>query len=336
MLVGPGLTVVDVSDVTDKKPPKVVGHLEQGAHTWTCLGRECKFAYGTWGREDPDNPEYVKQFAVIDLRNHAEPKLVASPVSEAAGGVETHDWNYDPAGVMWAAGVGGIAAYDVKNPLEPKPLNMSNREGKFMGSEYNDRTHLHGSLRPNARRFNDLREESPSVERVLLVSEEGDNNDCTDSFQTWYIPHLNAARFTNPGSIRPLDNWSLLNDTVPGKDRPVAPDFCSVHWFDYHQDGFVVMATYGAGTRVLDVRDAHCIRQIGYHFDQHDVAEQSYWVPERDKQGRVTGRATTLVYTADIGSSTVTGVGGKAVTGGIDIFQAKLPTTPPQPCPTAP
>lgn len=325
-----GLIVVDVSDVRGTSPqPKVVGGLPQGSHTWTCLGKECNYAYGTAG-EGRD----VSRFAIVDLRNPAEPKVADRPESLVTGSVAPiHDWNYDEAGVAWVVGGNGIVAYDVADPTKPKALNISDENGQFGHSEYNDRAQLHGSLRPNSRLFQTRTAASVHSGNVLLVSEEGNDQDCTDSFQTWYVPHLDAAKLPRPpapnrGTITPLDNWSLLNDTIPGLDRPVDPDFCSVHWFDYHQDGFVTMATYGSGTRVLDVRDACNIKQIGYSFAEHNAAIQSYWVPQRNSSGHVTGRASNLVYTADGGSSSVTGVGEVAVLGGIDIFKATLPSAP--------
>jgi hypothetical protein len=324
-----GLTIVDVSDVPGTSPqPRVVGGIPQGSHTWTCLGKECNYAYATVGPGDD-----LSRFAIVDLRNPAEPKVAGSSESLVSGLVPTHDWKYDEAGIAWAVGGNGIAAYEVTDPTKPKALNISDKNGQFGYSEYNDRLQLHGSLRPNARLFQTGTTASVHSGNVLLLSEEGDDVDCTDSFQTWYVPHLDAAKLPRPpapnsGTITPLDGWSLLNDTIPGLERPVDPDFCSVHWFDYHQDGFVTMATYRSGTRILDVRDACNIRQIGYNFTEHNAANHSYWVPERNSSGHVNGRASSLVYTADAGSTFVTGVGEVAVLGGIDIFKAAFPAEP--------
>lgn len=326
---GPGLTVVDVSDDYD---PKVVGVSDHGSHSWTCLSTECKYVYGTAGPEDE-----LDQFTIMDLRKPDRPAVGAVHPSKVDGGLITHDWNYDQAGVMWAAGSNGIAAYGTKSPLEPALLNLSDLHGQHGFPEYNDRLHLHGTLRPNAAQFKPSpdplgNKESASVHdgNVLLVSEEGTNQDCTDSFQTWYVPRLDGLpddAAPNSGTITPLDSWNLLNDTTPGETRPSPNgEWCSVHWFDYHQDGFVVVPAYGQGTHVLDVNNPFKIKQVGYHFAPRlNGANQSNWVPERDRSGHTTGRATTLVYTADMGSHNRALAGFTPVTGGIDIFEFEPP-----------
>lgn len=326
-----GLSIVDVSDVPRNPPRRMGGFKLDFSHTWTCVGKECNYVYATTAPGDRF------KFSIFDVRNPSDPKLVATPYSLVAGLLITHDWNYDEAGLMWAVGNGGIAAYDATDPTKPKALNTSDQNGKYLYSEYNDRAQLHSSLRPNARRFKTDANASVHEGNVLLVHEEGDDQDCTDSFQTWYVPNLDARKLPNPpvpnsGTITPLDAWSLALDTIPGVHRPVHPDFCSVHWFDYHQGGFVAMAAYGSGTRLVDVRDACNIVEVGYNWTEYDAANQSYWVPERNRSGHVTGRASNLVYTADAGSSTVTGVGEVAVRGGIDVFEATLPSAPRSGC----
>jgi hypothetical protein len=321
------LAVVEVTDPT--APTQVaVFHTElpasTGSHTWTCVNPECTYAYST-GAPEP--------ITVVDLTDFRRPRLTdpATFVSLAGGG---HDWNRDSAGVMWLVGFGGLAAYDATDPARPVPLNTSDLNGA--GSLYNDPGHhLHNTMRPNAQRFRtDSGPAAASVHdgNVLLVAEEGDLVDCTDSFQTWYVPHLDADRFRagnplllpNRGTVTPIDAWSLLEDTTPGRDRPLVAQVCSVHFFDFHPRGFVVMAAYSSGTRVLDVRDPHAITEVGYHFGPDDGAVQAYWVPARDGTGRTTGELTTLVYTTDAGPPGTVG-GGIAVGGSVKIFQVKLP-----------
>lgn len=265
----------------------------------------------------------MAEFPVVDLHDLDHPTKTA--VRNETHGF--HDWNRDGASVMWGAGMEGLAAFDASDPVAPTLLNSSDLRGVRGVSEYNN-LELHGSLRPNAERFTPhVGENNVSVRQgnVVLVSEETLDHDCTDSFQTWYVPHLDAAEYQadNPtgvigsGTITPLDSWSLLNDTatVP------SGDWCSVHWFDYHQDGYVVVPTYDHGTYVLDVNDAHAIRERAHHFVPANAASQSYWVPDRDRRGDATGNATFLAHTADIGDFDRVLTGAEQIDGGIDIFR---------------
>ena len=316
-----------VVDVTKPAEPKKRRTGAIAAHTWTCATVEC---YSAFGVAAPDSP-------VLDLHNLDN--LDNNPESEPAGTVRSlvgpygHDWNRDGAGVLWHVGKSGLAAYDVSAPTAPQPLNASDKWGAL--PPYNDQLQLHGTLRPNAQRFTPgTAKDAASVDNgdVLLVTEEGNDVDCTDTFQTWHIPYLDAARFRaenqlslpSQGSITPLDTWSFATDTTPGVDRPVNMTYCSVHWFDFHQAGFVALAAYSGGTRILDVRDARHIREVGYYFDGKGLAMQSYWVPERDRAGQATGEASKLVYTTDVGPDATAAVGPTSG-GGIDIFRVTLP-----------
>lgn len=315
-----GLQIVDVTDPTK---PKRRGWVQTDFHTMTCISRECYYAYSAWS----------SPFPVVNLNDLDAPNVETKVDSPFQG---FHDWNVDGAGIMWGVGVEGLSAYDATDVIKPLRLNSSDING--MRSEYNSYTHLHGSLRPNAQDFKaDGANLSPpkvgvKFGNVLLVSEEGNDHDCSDSFQTWYIPHLNKDLYEkqNPtglpggGSITPLDNWSLLKDTTPGVTRPLFGQWCSVHWFDFHQDGFVVMSTYDHGTHVLDVSNPYNIRQHGWHFSEGHGAMQSYWVPQRHPNGRTTGMASTLAYTADGGSGNQAVPNQEPLSGGIDIFEVDL------------
>ena len=80
-----------------------------------------------------------------------------------------------------------------------------------------------------------------------------------------------------------------------------------------HQDGFVAQGWYGAGLRILDVRDARNIAQLGYSTSAATEVWDAYWVPVRDAAGvAVPGQKTNLVYTAD-------------AVRGIDVYEVTLP-----------
>lgn len=305
--------ILQVVDVTDPKHPRLRGRLPVSAHTWTCLTPRCTYAYSP-----SESTATGPATPVIDLRDLDAPAEVAAPLSRVAFG---HDWNRDESAVMWHVGQGGIVAYDTTVPTSPAPLNASVPRSALLASaewaRYNDRSHLHGSLRPNADQFQPGNPPSTGSGNVLFVSEEGNNVDCTDGFQTWEVPSLDAsfiaeydpadATITN-GSIKPLDYWSLA------EDEEISPDgrLCSVHWFDFHHAGFVVIPTYHHGTRVLDVRDPRRIRQVASVHTPGNNAFASYWVPQRSPSGVATGQLSQIVYTADASR-------------GIDVFHVQFP-----------
>ena len=185
-------------------------------------------------------------------------------------------------------------------------------------------------MRPNAASFKAGAPASLANGNVLLVTEEdyfdgGDEVLCSEagSFQTWYIPDLDAAANAarNPdgktpdlGTIEPLDQVVAPVDFGGGASLPVGA-FCSAHWFDVHQDGFVAMGNYQAGLRILDVNNPREIAQLGYATGVATEVWDAYWVPERDAAGvAVPGRKTNLVYTAD-------------AVRGVEVYEVTLPAS---------
>ncbi|MEX2393044.1 MAG: hypothetical protein WD826_01060 [Actinomycetota bacterium] len=306
-----------VIDVTDPAAPFIRSDLATKGltHTISCINPACTYAY-TAGD--------LKRFTVIDLRNLDRPREVKT-IADPWG---WHDWNVDASGIAWKSGDFGTAAFDVRDPLNPKVLNTSDRNG-VVGSPWNSFI-LHNTERPNARKLPmgaRAKRGTPSVfdGNVLLVAEENlQSGPCQEepSFQTWYVPSL--TKYDNPrnlkamGSIRPLDRWrSTFLDT---DDPAPAAVECSAHYFDFHQSGFVTQAWYHHGIRILDVRDARNIKQVGYFVTQTQVAWSAYWVPKRDKAGRVvlgkdgTPVDTNLMYSVDAAR-------------GLDVLRVSLPKT---------
>lgn len=116
---------------------------------------------------------------------------------------------------------------------------------------------------------------------------------------------------TGTGNITNLDLTNAPAESDGGLSTPAAA-FCSAHWFDFHQDGFVAQGWYGAGLRILDVRDAADIDQIGHATTAATEVWDAYWVPERDDAGVVTGQKSNLLYTIDL-------------TRGLDVYEVTLP-----------
>ncbi|MGH2775593.1 MAG: LVIVD repeat-containing protein [Actinomycetota bacterium] len=310
--VDPGTArFVVVVEVTDPANPEVVATLETPTrtHTVSCSSKSCPFAYSD-GRSQG-------AMSIIDLRNFREPKVAGTYQSVVPQG---HDEDLDDEGILWHVGGQGAVALDISQPTNPVPLNSTNEEGV----ESDDRTNepynnfiLHNSTRPNARRFTEFAEPSLANGNVLLATEEdtgaGPCGPELGSFQTWSIPHLDAARYAeqNPnhepgrGSIAPIDMW-YPEDAAVGAN-------CSAHYFDFHDAGFVAQGWYEYGTRILDVRDPSDIKQVGYFFTPASETWAAYWVPARNNKGAANGRQTNIVYTTDVGR-------------GVDILEVGLPT----------
>lgn len=324
-LGGYELVIVDVSDARN---PVVRGRLETttSVHTVHCLDGDCTYAYSAGAYDNG-------AFSVFDLSDLDNPVEVKTMSSAAGSG---HQWDYDASGLVWHSGFGGVAAYDVTDPLNPVPVGSTNNDGVAGQSKYNDFI-LHNSFRPFADRFTqsvgeDGRLDSgpPSLEggNILLATEEDyDNPVCPGdagegTFSTWHIPYLDAGQYAqdNPtaepghGKIVPLDNW---NTEILDSGQPtVAGAFCSAHYFTVNNEGFVAQAWYQQGTRILDVRDPSDIKQVGYFFTGAMETWIPYFVPEYNKNGHRTGRFTDIIYTND-------------VVRGIDVLRFTAPTTAP-------
>jgi hypothetical protein len=301
-----------VVDVSDPASPRLISSVATPTrtHTVSCATRECPFAYSD-GRAGG-------AMSIVDLRDPRKPVVAGTYKSVVPSG---HDQDGDDAGILWHVGGEGGVALDVSDPVNPVALNSTDRSGlassDFSGRPWNNFI-LHNSFRPNARDFRADRPPALRDGNVLLVTEEDYLNDgapqCGDyegSFQTWHVPFLDAERYrqVNPegrqggGTIRPLDRWNT--ELLDSGETP-AGAFCSAHYFDYLDDGFVAQGWYQQGTRILDVRDPTDIKQVGYWFTGAMETWAAYWVPNR------LAKKDTLVYTAD-------------AVRGIDVLRVTLP-----------
>ncbi len=327
---GAQLAIIDVTDpdnpftrsVTPLDGPAAI---TSSTHTVQCVDQaDCRYAYTAGGR--------AGFFSILDFTDLDAPKQVSTVFSPAAGANPVftrgagHYWDFD--GVLgWHTGSGGAAAFDVSNPLKPLLVNATDPKG--IAPVFNDFIQ-HNSMRPNAKAFKPGAPPSIANGNVLLVTEEdyandGDEIECdkAGSFQTWYIPDLDGAayRAKNPdgkkvgvGTISPLDQTNAPAEFEAGATPP-ATAFCSAHWFDVHQDGFVAQGWYGAGMRIMDVRDAKNIKQFGYATGLVTEVWDAYWVPKRTAAGvAIPGQKTNIVYTAD-------------AVRGIEVFEVALPVT---------
>lgn len=318
--VGGGeLLVVDVTDPTN---PHVRSRVPVGnsTHTVACVDESnCDYAYSAG-----DNGK----FSVIDLTDLDAPVVAGTHTSAAAGPNATftsgagHEWNFDGTGLGWHSGSGGVEVFDVRDPVDPVPVNATDQNGIAPG--WNDFIH-HNSLRPNGNKFRAGAAPSLKNGNVLLVTEEdyfneGDEVLCerAGSVQTWWVEDLDGKAYRSgtpdtpgAGTISPLDRSNVPSEFGGGLSLP-AGAFCSAHWFDYHQSGIMAQGFYQAGLRFVDVRDPRNIKQYGYVTGGGSEVWDVYWVPERNAKGQATGKKSSFVYTADLAR-------------GIDVFQVDLP-----------
>ncbi len=312
-----------IVDVTDPTNPFIRSRAETSTstHTVQCVSQvDCRYAYTAGGGS---------RFSILDFTDLDKPKeLKTVPSSGAARnpaiGSAGHYWDFD--GVLgWHTGSGGAQAFDATDPVNPTPVTGTNEMGRK--TPYNDFI-LHNSMRPNAKKFAPGAPPSVMNGNVLLVTEEDYANDGDEvlcdragSFQTWYIPDLDATSYRSRnmtgatpdvGTVSPLDITNPPAEFGGGVSTPVG-GFCSAHWFDFHQDGFVALGNYQEGMRIMDVRDAKNIKQFGYSTSVATETWDAYWVPQRDANGVVIpGQKTNLVYTADN-------------VRGIDVYEVALP-----------
>ena len=323
---GPQIAIIDVTDPDRPFTRSVtpVGDVTTSTHTVQCVDAfDCRYAYSAGSRGS---------FSILDLSDLDAPRQIGVVRSPAAGPNPVfargagHYWDFDGR-LGWHTGSGGAAAFDVSNPAAPVLVNATDANGTAPG--LNDFIH-HNSMRPNADAFTAGAAPSIANGNVLLVTEEDYANDGDEvvcsragSFQTWYVPDLDGAayRAKNPdgtkvgvGTISPLDSTNAPAEFEAGATPP-ATAFCSAHWFDVHQSGFVAQGWYGAGLRILDVRNARDIRQLGYATGVATEVWDAYWVPVRNAAGKaVPGKKTNLVYTAD-------------AVRGVEVFEVTLPTS---------
>ncbi|MQA62563.1 MAG: hypothetical protein GEU86_13965 [Actinophytocola sp.] len=291
-----------VVDVTDPAQPYIRSRTKTSSstHTVACVDdTACDYVYTAGGSvvdlTDLDNPREIKQVE--------SPALEPTPNFSSGSG---HKWNFDSAGYGLHTGSGGTAIFDVRDPADPKLVTGTDENGIAEG--WNDFIH-HNSDRPHADKFR--ADAPPSIDNgnVLLVTEEDyENTDCATagSFQTWHVNSLDGT----PEAVTPLDRINPI-EVGTGVALPHLA-FCSAHWFDYHQSGFVAQGFYEGGLRILDVRDATAIAEHGYFASGLSEVWDAYWVPERNRKGIATGRKTNIVYTADL-------------VRGIDVFTVDLP-----------
>lgn len=324
-----------VIDVTEPDAPRLASAATTGSrtHTMFCADRGCTYAYNS-------GTNAFDIWNLTDISNPVKEGTFTSPVIAVSNGTFSgtgHDWDLDEAGVAWLSGAGGITAFDVSDPANPRIMNSSNLKGK--SKEFNKYI-IHNSQRPDATGFTSREQEdvfsypvngNPSAGpedpamvaeagiragEVVFVTEEdistNQQGKCTKrgGFQAWHVQQLDAdvyASTINPenkaynGSIAPIGKWTTeANDVDDPLTTSDVAALCSAHYFDVHSEQHIVaQAWYNQGIRFLDARNPTAISQMGYYITGGQEAFGAKWVPEYGADGKQTGRDTDLVYTED-------------------------------------
>jgi hypothetical protein len=319
-----GVGVLYIIDISNPKLPVLksalpTGFIETGipgifglpepqpdgiGHTASCI-QDCNFAYlaGTGAGID-----------IVDLRKPAAP-TVAKRFKPPITGISTHDVQVDGQGLAWIVGGDGSAAYDVKDPLNPKlvmrtdenivnsgQLGFPGPDPVFglggQGETPIDLIH-HDSLRFEKKSARGDFEQKPGKtypaggtgKVVGIVEEDYTRPTCkgAGSFQTWGI--TDKATSTGAKKLVLLDLYETeLESLVQGRGWAPVTGLCSAHYFD-ERDGLVAGGWYEEGTRFLDVSDPAGIRQVGY------------WVPTKGETWSVlfapTDPSGSVVYALD-------------------------------------
>jgi len=319
-----GVGILYVIDISDPHAPVLKSAMPNGfieiglgdepqekgiGHTASCINR-CQFAYlaGT-----------SAGIQIVDLRDPANPKRVKKFVP-AITGLASHDVQVDEDGLAWIVGGDGSAAYDTRDPLNPKLVmrtdeNVKN-SGQFgvpgpdpvfgiggKGENPIDLIH-HDSLRlddrfsKGKRRAGRFRQERGKTypaggdgDVVGIVEEDYSRPTCdgAGSFQTWGITRERTS--TGARKLALLDLFTTeLNALVSGRGWSPVTGLCSAHYFD-QREGLVAEGWYEEGARFLDVRDPTAIKQVGY------------WVPTKGETWSVLFAPTDprgeIVYSLD-------------------------------------
>ncbi len=239
-------------------------------HTASCVA-DCRYAYlaGT-----------LQGIDIVDLRDPANPKYVKNfPAEEATFGLASHDVQFDAKGNALVSGGGGVAAYDVSDPENPKLAYRTDDTAKSrLGAEpVNDGSTLNDYIHHNSMRLTNAniagssgRPEADSD--ILAITEEDYTRPACQgagSFQTWKLEGDLA---------RNLDRWDVEID-------PARQSLCSAHYFDV-RGGLVAQGWYEQGTRFLDVSDPADIRQVGYWIPNKNVTWGAVY-PPTDATGEI-------------------------------------------------
>ncbi len=256
-LPGNSLHIMDVEDKTNIQP---LADLElAGDHTTTCI-LKCKYLYGSDG-------------SIVDVRNPAEPKLIASNDgtvgtrwTELATGQDysNHDVTEVKPGFILDAPISGPFHYiDVRNPVKPKVIAVGVKEASETGWLF------HSARWPN----------NTKDDFILMQGEDNANPRCgaqNGPFQTY-----DATKYKKTKTFTIIDTYRVTNGTYVDGSPAVNALGCSAHWFQEHptfrNGGLVGMGYYEHGTRFFRVDSKGKIKEEGWFQPVNGSTSGWYW-----------------------------------------------------------
>jgi hypothetical protein len=194
----------------------------------------------------------------------------------------SHDVFWDPSGVAWVSGDGGVWGYWTRG------RHRDPRTGRIRSATGCDPIPHAGGQSPesatpgryihNASRNLGMRASRTAPRgTVLLATEENITSNCSTSGRVaaydlrsslggraWRGPRGESAKLTV------LDTW-----TPEGQPGSTGCD--SAHWFEDRGDGLLAYAFYGQGVRILDASNPRNIRQVAYYVPPLANAWAAYW-----------------------------------------------------------
>ena len=259
--------VLRVYDVEDKTNIVEIATVPgSGDHTTSCI-LNCSYAYGSDG-------------AITDLRNPAEPKVIAqegdqnswhAKIGLASGAHDVREYKH---GFVIASPLDETPiVMDVRDPLNPKVIARGDGPVGWAG----ERGYLwHSGTWPNA-----------GQDRWMLMQGEdvlspGDSTTCEEkqgSFSTF-----DTRGYGTSHTVHMTDTFEITGGTYADGQPALYAFGCSAHWFEEHPSfnngGLVTIAWYDAGTRLLKVSDTGKISEVGYFLPFGGETSASNWVTD--------------------------------------------------------
>jgi hypothetical protein len=255
--------ILHVYNVEDKTAIVPIAEVEgAGDHTTSCILR-CTYAYGSDG-------------SITDLRNPAEPKVVAldtdpnnwhAKINLQGGG---HDVTEYKNGFILVSPLNGAALLvDVRDPADPKVIATG--DDPIPSSERGYLWHSGEWPRNGDDRW------------ILMQGEDNANPQCHDKIGPF-------ATFDTKGGVGPTqpfkltDTYKVTNGTFTDGNPPANALGCSAHWFETHRTfndgGLVTIAFYEHGTRFLRIMPDGAIKKVGHFLAYGGSTSAAYWVDD--------------------------------------------------------
>jgi len=274
------IQVIDVSNPALMQQKSYV--MLPGGHTTTCVD-SCRYTWTGGPGTGVGQPADWKGRPIFgtDMRDPSQPKVCPEPIDVGRNDGVTdyaHDVQVDAAGIAWVSGRGGVRGYWVngrhKDPRDGKVKTATGCDpvpyaggGTELGSS--------GPLMHNSWHNPTMKVEGRKGD-VLMATEENLSSSCETSgrFATYDLKGTYRGEgFRGTGHrMRELDTWTP-------EEQDGATGCASAHYFTDRGDGVVAIAFYRQGTRLLDVRNAKDIKQIGFYRPNDANTWAAYWRP---------------------------------------------------------